>query len=113
MAYEKRLRQLGLFSLEKASGGLIAVYKYQTGQYGENGAKTLLHCGEKRVEERKREKDFVNMKQKAKGRDEHIQKVKREDEGNSKLQEAVKKSQCFFPLQCLQIQSIKAACFFF
>lgn len=102
-----------MFSLEKASSGLIAIYNYQTGEYSEDGAKTLLHCREKRVEERKREKDFVAMKQEAKERHEYIQKVKREDEANSKLQEAVKKSVFFFPLQCLQIQSIKAALFFF
>lgn len=44
----------------------MAVYSYQMGKHGEDGAKTLLQCGEKRVKEIKREKDFAGIKQKVK-----------------------------------------------
>lgn len=34
LLYEENLRDLGLFSLEKAQGNLVTVYKYLTGKEG-------------------------------------------------------------------------------
>jgi len=43
LCWEERLRDLGLFSLEKVQGDLLVAYQYLKGAYKKDGT-TVLNC---------------------------------------------------------------------